>query len=102
MRLLLVACLCLSGCGIGTAPFLGAAAGGGVLATIVTVRQDADLGLSIIRPLNAELVCPIAEGQPHDAKTTAAIKAFCDHLPTTVEGIAIQAVAVADAINATP
>jgi hypothetical protein len=100
MRLLLVACLYLSGCG--TAPMVGAAAGGGILATIVTVRQDADLGLSIIRPLNSELVCPIAEGQQHDAKTTAAIQAFCDHLPTTVEGIAVQAVAVVDAINATP
>lgn len=100
MRLLLVACLCLSGCG--TAPLVGAAAGGGVLATIVTVRQDADLGLSIIRPLNASIVCPVAEGQQHDAKTTAAIKAFCANLPTTVEGIAIQAAAIVDAINAVP
>ena len=100
MRLLLVACLCLSGCG--TAPMVGAAAGGGILATIVTVRQDADLGLSIVRPINEAVICPVAEAQEHDAKTTAAIKAFCANLPTTVEGIAIQAVAVVDAINSIP
>lgn len=80
---------------------VGAAAGGGVLAMIVTVRQDADLGLSIVKPINEAVICPIAESQQNDAKTTAAIRAFCANLPTTVEGIAVQAVAVVDAINST-
>ncbi|MDB5358830.1 MAG: hypothetical protein JWO51_127 [Rhodospirillales bacterium] len=99
-RLLLVACLGLAGCG--TAPLVGAAAGGGIVATIITARQDANLGLSIIKPLNASVVCPIAESQPHDARTAAAIKAFCANLPTTVEGIPIQALAVMQAIEAVP
>lgn len=101
MRLpLLAACLCLAGC---QSPLVvGAAAGGGILATIITVRQDANLGLSIIKPLNESVVCPVAENDPHDAKTAAAIVAFCTNLPDTVEGIIVQAIAVKAAVDAVP
>jgi hypothetical protein len=100
MRSILLAGCCLALMGCQSAPIVGAAAGGGIIATVLTLRSDANLGLTAIKPLNADIVCPIAEKQPHDAKTTAAIKAFCANLPTTVEGIAVQAVAIVAAVNA--
>jgi hypothetical protein len=98
MRLSVLACILLSGCA--SAPVVGAAAGGGIIASIVVIRQDADLGLTVIKPINSSIICPVAErDMSKSAKLHAGIVAFCANLPTTVEGIVVQAAAIMLAVN---
>jgi len=97
---LALACMGLAGCHI--IPPAATAAFSGATATVAVATRNANLGLEIAKPINSMVVCPIAMKDPHDAKTAAAIKAFCANLPSTVDDIPIQARAVVQAIDAVP
>jgi hypothetical protein len=101
LPLLLPGCIqILAGAGLATGS-AGAGAAAGWMATTTTVVDDADKGLVMVKPV-VEGACIVEQVKPHTAKETAVLKAFCDNIPTTQVGVAVQLAKVVEALEEKP
>ena len=95
----MAAALLCGGCHAIPLAAIGAAgAVGGWLAASQTTVQAADTGLALIKPINQAL-CTVEQAKPHTPAVTAALGAFCAHLPSDIVGILVQAAAIYVAIK---
>ena len=72
-------------------PLAGLTAGSGVasLGWLATARQDAPIALDAVKPITA-MWCADRLREPHTPSAAAALRAFCDNLPSDVPGLLVQ------------
>ncbi len=91
--LILVAAACLSGCAAAVPVLTVMGTGASVYSVVQTADTDADALLAADAPVK-HAICDIENPSP---TTQAKFRAWCDHIATTVSGLAVQWAAVAAA-----